>query len=169
MIRKMSVQTLEITETATVPSKEGLTVSMDVSILYKLLPAKAPDMYRNVGLDYPNVVIIPQTRSVIRGVTVNHEAKALYTSEREVISEAITKELSPMLQDRGIILEKVLLRGITLPNTVSSAIEAKLSAEQDAEKMKFVLDREKIEADRKRAEAQGISDSNRIIASKPHT
>ena len=165
MIRKMSVQTLEITETATVPSKEGLTVSMDVSILYKLLPAKAPDMYRNVGLDYPNVVIIPQTRSVIRGVTVNHEATALNTSEREFISDAITKELSPMLQDRGIILAKVLLRGITLPNTVSSAIEAKLSAEQDAEKMKFVLDREKIEADRKRAEAQGISDSNRIIAS----
>ena len=146
-----------------VPSKEGLSVSMDVSILYRLDPGKAAEIYKTVGVDYPDVVIIPQTRSVIRGVTVNHEAKALYTSEREVVSDAISEELGPMLESRGILLEKVLLRGITLPEMVSTAIESKLSAEQDAEKMKFLLEREKIEADRKRTEAQGISDSNKII------
>lgn len=162
-IHKMSVQTLEATETAVVPSKEGLSVSVDVSVLYHLVPEQANEIYKTVGVDYPAVIIEPQIRSVIRGVTVNHEAKALYTSERELISEAVTEELKPMLEQRGVILEKILLRGITLPETVSHAIEAKLSAEQEAEKMKFILEKEKFEADRKRTEAQGIADANKII------
>ena len=103
LVHKMSVQTLEITETAVVPSKEGLSVSMDVSILYRLDPGKAAEIYKTVGVDYPDVVIIPQARAVIHGVTVNHEEKALYTSERKVVSDAISEELGPMLESRGIL------------------------------------------------------------------
>jgi len=163
-IHKLSVQTQEIKETAIVPSKEGLSVSLDVSILYRLMPDKAAELYRTVGYNYLDVVVAPQVRSAIRGVTVNHEAKALYTAEREIIADAITHDLTPALNQRGIVLEKALLREIRLPEMVSKAIEIKLSAEQDAQKMKFVLEREKLEADRKRTEAQGISDANKIIA-----
>ncbi len=163
-IHKLSVQTQELKETAIVPSKEGLSVSLDVSILYKLMPEKASEVYKTIGYDYLEVVVVPQMRAAIRGVTVNHEAKALYTAEREIITDAIMTDLAPVLKERGIILEKALLREIRLPETVAKAIEVKLSAEQDAQKMKFVLEKEKLEADRKRTEAQGISDANKIIA-----
>jgi regulator of protease activity HflC (stomatin/prohibitin superfamily) len=146
-----------------VPSKEGLTINLDISILYKLDPARAVDIYKNVGLGYQDIVLIPQFRSAARGVTVAHEAKALYTSEREMLSQAIFSSLKGMVADRGVILERVLLRGMALPPTVSQAIEQKLKAEQEAERMKFVLQRETQEAERKRVEAAGIRDAQTII------
>jgi regulator of protease activity HflC (stomatin/prohibitin superfamily) len=159
----MSVRTQEIMEIMPVPSKEGLTINLDISILYKLDPARAVDIYKNVGLGYQDIVLIPQFRSAARGVTVAHEAKALYTSEREMLSQAIFSSLKGMVADRGVILERVLLRGMALPPTVSQAIEQKLKAEQEAERMKFVLQRETQEAERKRVEAAGIRDAQTII------
>jgi regulator of protease activity HflC (stomatin/prohibitin superfamily) len=109
------------------------------------------------------VVVIPQFRAASRGVTVAYEAKALYTSEREMLAQAIYDSLRNMLKDRGIVLERVLLRGMMLPTTVTAAIEQKLKAEQEAERMKFVLQREQQEAERKRVEAAGIRDAQAII------
>lgn len=159
----LSVRTQEEKETMSVPSKEGLTISLDISVLYKLDPSKAVDVYKTVGTYYKDVVLVPQFRAAARGVTVSHEAKALYTSEREMLGQAIFDSLKSLVADRGIIIERVLLRAITLPVMVSSAIEQKLKAEQDAERMKFVLQKEQLEAERKRVEATGIRDAQTII------
>jgi regulator of protease activity HflC (stomatin/prohibitin superfamily) len=159
----ISVRTQEEKETMSVPSKEGLNVALDISVLYKLDPEEVVKIYKTVGIDYRNIILAPQFRSAARGVTVSHEAKALYMSEREILSQAIHDSLNKMVMERGIIIESVLLRAIILPNTVSTAIEQKLKAEQDAERMKFILQREEQEAERKRIEAKGIRDSQVII------
>lgn len=159
----MSIRTQEDKETMSVPSKEGLNVALDVSVLYKLDSTKAVEVYKTIGTYYKDVVLFPQFRAAARGVTVSHEAKALYTSEREMLAQAIFESLKNMVADRGIIIERVLLRAITLPPTVSGAIEQKLKAEQEAERMKFVLQREQQEAERKRVEAEGIRDAQAII------
>lgn len=159
----MSVRTQEDKETMSVPSKEGLNVNLDVSVLYRLDPARAVEVYKTVGFSYKDIILLPQYRAACRGVTVAHEAKALYTSERELLAQAIFDSLSSLVGDRGIVVERVLLRAITLPPTVSGAIEQKLKAEQEAERMKFVLQREQLEAERKRVEATGIRDAQAII------
>ena len=159
----LSIRTHEDKEVMNVPSKEGLTVSLDVSVLYRLDPEKAVEIYKTVGRDYSNVVLTPQFRAAARGVTVGHEAKALYTSEREMLTQAITDALIGMVSPRGVVVEKILLRSITLPPTVAGAVEQKLKAEQEAERMKFILQKENQEAERKRVEAQGIRDAQGII------
>ncbi|HKY62572.1 MAG TPA: prohibitin family protein [bacterium] len=163
-IEKMSVRTQELTEQAVVPSREGLSVNLDVSLLYSLIPDRAAEVYRTIGPGYVAVVLEPQFRSVIRGTTASYDAKALYTSERELISEEMMKHLEPLLAVRGIKVEKVLLRAMTLPQILSEAIERKLEAEQQAEQMKFVLERERQEADRKRVEAEGVADFQKKVA-----
>ena len=159
----ISVRTHEDMEVMPVPSKEGLTINLDLSILYRLDSNKAVEIYKTVGPYYKDIVIIPQFRAAARGTTVAHEAKALYTSEREMLAQSIFDSLKSMVGDRGIILERVLLRGMTLPPTISQAIEQKLKAEQESERMKFILMRETQEAERKRVEAAGIRDSQTII------
>jgi regulator of protease activity HflC (stomatin/prohibitin superfamily) len=159
----MNVKTEEMTEIMPVPSREGLSIDVDVSILYRLAPDKASDIYSKVGRNYREIVVKPQFRSVSRGATVGYDAKALYTSGREEISKTIYNDLKGMLEKRGVILEKVLLRSIKLPKTVSTAIEMKLKAEQEAEQMKFVLLKEEKEAERRIIEAKGISESQEII------
>lgn len=161
-IHKMSVRTQQLSETATVPSKEGLTVNIDLSILFSLDPDQAPNVYKSIGLNYVDVVLVPQIRSIVRGVTAEYEAKALYTAEREVVAEKMFNQLKPLIEKRGVLLEKVLLRSVKLPDILATAIEKKLEEEQRAEQMKFVLLREGQEAERKRIEAKGISDFNSI-------
>ncbi len=159
----LSVRTQEDMEMMNVPSKEGLTINLDISVLYRLDPAKAVQVYKTVGFGYKDIVLTPQFRAAARGITVSHEAKALYTSEREMLAQAIFDSLKNMVAERGIVVERVLLRGMTLPATVSGAIEQKLKAEQEAERMKFILQREQLEAERKRVEAAGIRDAQTII------
>jgi prohibitin 1 len=160
----MSVRTKEVFEHAEAPSKEGLNVALEVSCLYHLNPAEAANIYRQVGPNFEAVVVNPQFRAAIRGITVNHEAKDLYTSSRELISNEIFQDLETNLGKRGIIVETILLRKIDLPKLVVEAINAKLAADQQAQQMRFVLDKERQEADRKRIEAQGIQDFQRIIS-----
>lgn len=159
----LNIQTEELSEHMDVPSKEGLSIVVDTTILYRMLPEKASTIYKTIGVGYRDVIILPQFRSACRGVTVNYEAKGLYTSGREEISHKIFGELKDMLAERGIILEKVLLRSIKLPAMVGQAIEVKLRAEQESEQMKFVLDKERQEAERKVIEAEGIAKAQEII------
>jgi len=160
---KMSVQTQEMKEVMDVPSQEGLTVQLEVSILYHLDPDKAPEVYKKVGENYESVILEPQFRSVTRGVTASYEAKALYTSEREALSVQIMKEIAAVTEARGVIVESAPLRRVGLPAGLTQSIEAKLQAEQESQRMQFVLTKEKQEADRKRIEAQGISDFQKIV------
>lgn len=162
-VHKMSVRTQEVKEAAAVPSSEGLIVTLDVSLLFNLDPKKAPEVYRTLGMNYINVFLEPQLRSHVRGATASFEAKALYTSAREEIANKILDDLRPIYEARGFINAAILLRNVVLPQVVASAIQQKLKAEQEAEQMIFVLEREKREAERKRIEGRGIADFQRIV------
>jgi prohibitin 1 len=161
---KMSVQTQEMKEQAEVPSKEGLILNLEVSLLFQLDPSKAVDIYKTVGKDYVGTIVEPQFRSAIREITASYEAKALYSSERERISGEILGLFRRIAGERGIQVQAVLLRKIGLPPVVANAIQEKLRREQEAEQMKFVLQKEQQEAERKRIEAQGIADFQKIVA-----
>jgi regulator of protease activity HflC (stomatin/prohibitin superfamily) len=160
---KMSIQTQEVKETAEVPSKEGLMMDLEGSLLFRLDPTKAAEIYKTVGRNYQEIVVQPQIRSAIREITASYDAKALYSSEREQIARETFNLFVKMAGGRGIIAEAVLLRKIGLPPIVANAIQEKLKREQEAEQMKFVLQKESQEAERKRIEAQGISDFQKIV------
>ena len=160
----MNVRTQEIFEHAEAPSKEGLNVELEVSCLYHLNPQEAVKVFRQIGLNYRDIVVKPQFRSAIRGVTVRHDAKDLYTSSREMIANEIFEDLAADMDKRGIDVEKILLRRIQLPASVVEAINSKLAAEQEAQRMRFVLAKEEQEAERKRIEAQGIQNFQRIVS-----
>lgn len=144
-------------------TKEGLTVSLDITILYKLTPSEADVIYKTIGLDYVSVIVRPPIRTVIREIVAQYEAKQIYSEDRVQVSQGIFDELEVVLGERGIILENVLLRHVQLPAELTKAIEAKLTAEQDIEKRMFEVEVEKQEAERKRVEAQGIADAQTII------
>jgi regulator of protease activity HflC (stomatin/prohibitin superfamily) len=163
-VHKMSVRTREVTEAADVPSSEGLVMHVDVTLLYNLDPTQAPEVYRSLGSNYEDIYISPQLRSHLRDATASFEAKALYTTAREGVASRMMEDLGPALLRRGFTNTQVLLRAISLPNQLRASIEQKLQAEQQSEQMRFVLDRERQEAERKRIEAQGIADFQRIVA-----
>jgi regulator of protease activity HflC (stomatin/prohibitin superfamily) len=161
----MSIKTQEVKETAEVPSKEGLTMDLEGSLLYRLDPTRAAEIYRTIGPNYQEIAVIPQVRSAIREITATYEAKVLYSAERDKISRETLELFRKMSEGRGIISEAILLRKIGLPAVVANAIQEKLRREQEAEQMKFVLQKESQEAERKRIEAQGVADFQRIVAS----
>ncbi|MBN2201617.1 prohibitin family protein [bacterium] len=162
-IVKFSIKTQDSMEVMEVPSKEGLNIKLDISVLYHLDAEKAADVYKTVGTDYAEIILIPQFRSVARGVTASYEAKALYTSEREMVSNLIKKDLEKIVSTRGVVVESVPMRRIILPAGLSQSIEQKLQAEQESQRMQFVLLKEKQEAERKKIEAQGIADFQNIV------
>ena len=163
-IVKFSIKTQQEYEDMLVPSKEGLTVKISISVLYHLDPDKAAEVYKTVGPNYQDVLLVPQFRSICRGVTASYEAKALYTSQREMMAKTIFEDLEKLVAGRGIIVESTPLRNIELPAKVTDAIEDKLKAEQESQRMEFILTKEKQEAERKRIEAKGISDFQNIVA-----
>jgi regulator of protease activity HflC (stomatin/prohibitin superfamily) len=160
---KFSVKTQEIKEDMDVPSKEGLTVGLEISVLFHLNPDKASLVYKTIGENYAQIILIPNFRSVCRGVTASYEAKALYTSEREQLAQIIKDELQKNVGPRGITIESTPLRKVVLPEGLSKAIEAKLQAEQESQRMQFILQKEEQEAQRKRIEAKGIADFQDIV------
>jgi prohibitin 1 len=163
-VHKMSIQTQEVKETAEVPSKEGLVMDLEGSLLFRLDPTKAAEIYKTVGTNYQEIIVHPQIRSAIREITASYEAKALYSAEREQVARETFDLFQKMAGGRGIIPEAVLLRKIGLPPIVANAIQEKLKAEQQSQQMKFVLQKEQQEAERKRIEAQGIADFQKIVA-----
>ncbi len=161
---EMSVQTQSIKESASVPSSEGLMMSLDTSLIFHLNPDRAAEVFQKIGSDYQNKVVEPTLRAAIRESTASHSANALYTGEREVVARQIFDQLSSQLSQRGMTVENVLLRDIQLPATLKASIEAKQQAEQEALAMSFRLQKETQEAQRKRIEAQGIRDFQQIVA-----
>lgn len=143
---------------------DGLEVTIDLTVLYKLLPSDAPKIVRETGLDYTNKIVRPLTRTKIRDNAVYYEAISLYSTRRDEFQQRIFKDIEKDFNKRGLILEQLLVRNITLPQSVKTSIEQKISAEQEAQKMQFVLQKERQEAERKRVEAQGIADYQRIIS-----
>jgi prohibitin 1 len=163
-VEKMSIKTQELKEMMNVPSEEGLGVELEISLLFKLNPDKANEIYKTVGPNYVEIILVPQFRSVVRGVTARYEAKALYTASREKLAGEIVEELERLVGPRGITIEQAPLRQIILPARLTQSIEEKLQAEQESQRMAFVLQRETQEADRKRIEAKGIADFQEIVS-----
>jgi prohibitin 1 len=161
---ELSIQTQTLKESASVPSSEGLMMSLDTSLIYHLNPDRAADVFQKIGPDYENVVVEPTLRSAIREATASHTANALYTGEREMVAKQIYDQVSTQLSLRGLTVENVLLRDIQLPATLKSAIEAKQQAEQESLAMNFRLQKETQEAQRKRIEAAGVRDFQQIVA-----
>ncbi len=145
-------------------SADGLEVIIDLTVLYKVIPNEAPRILKEIGIDYKNIIVRPICRTKIRDNAVYYEAVALYSSKRDEFQDRIFKTIESDFKARGMILEQLLVRNITLPASVKTAIESKINAEQEAQKMTFVLQKEKQEAERKRVEAQGIADYQRIIS-----
>lgn len=145
-------------------SNDGLEVVIDLTVLYRVLPGDAPKILKGIGENYIDKIVRPITRTRIRDNAVYYDAVALYSTKRNEFQQRIFKSIEDDFKKRGLVLEQLLIRNINLPTSVKASIESKINAEQDAQKMQFVLQKEKQEAERKRVEAQGIADYQRIIS-----
>ncbi|WP_456401339.1 prohibitin family protein [Persephonella sp.] len=144
-------------------SKDGLTINTELTVLYKIMADKAAEIYIEYGLDYEEKIIKPVIRSAVRDVIAKLDSSQVY-QERDLIQKKLMEKVSKELEKRYILLDEILIRDITLPKRVVEAIEQKRRAYEEAEKMKFLVEKEKLEAERKRVEAKGIADANKIIA-----
>jgi regulator of protease activity HflC (stomatin/prohibitin superfamily) len=145
-------------------SADGLEVVIDLTVLYRVLPNEAPRILSEIGTDYRNTIVRPICRTKIRDNAVYYDAIALFSSKRDEFQARIFKTIEVDFKGRGLVLEQLLVRNITLPESVKTTIESKMNAEQEAQKMTFVLQKEKQEAERKRVEAQGIADYQKILS-----
>lgn len=175
-VTKMSIRTEEYTMSKTRDegkkvgtdaisslTKEGLTVELDMTVLFRLEEEKAAELYKKVGLNYVEKILRPSIRTSIRDVIAEYEAKDIYSEKRQEAAAEILKNLVDNLSERGVVVEDVLLRDVTLPAKLKNAIEDKLQAEQEAEKYDFLLTREEKEKERKIIEAEGQRDAQKII------
>ena len=160
----ISTQTENLEVDLNIPSKEGLNILSEVSILYNINPKDAPEIMRKIGTDYESSVILPVFRSAVADVSANYYAKDMHTGERSNIEQSIKERMMTYLDDKGIEIEAVLLKSIQLPRSLAAAIEDKLEAEQQAERMQFVLTQAEREAEQKRIEAKGVRDAQIIIS-----
>ena len=142
---------------------DGLEVTIDLTVLFRVNKTEAPKLLKETGVDFQEKIVRPISRTKIRDNAVYYDAISLYSTKRDEFQARIYKSIEDEFTKRGLQLENLLVRNITLPASVKAVIEQKINAEQDAQKMKFVLLKEKQEAERKRVEAQGISDYQRII------
>jgi regulator of protease activity HflC (stomatin/prohibitin superfamily) len=143
---------------------DGLEVIVDLTVLYRIIPSEAPRVLREIGEDYKDKVVRPITRTMIRDNAVYYDAVGLYSLKRNEFQQRIYSDIEKNFKKRGLVLEQLLIRNINLPTSVKTTIESKINAEQDAQKMQFVLQKEKQEAERKRVEAQGIADYQKILS-----
>ncbi|MFN3201177.1 MAG: prohibitin family protein [Bradymonadia bacterium] len=162
-IVRMPVRTQNLEVNLPLPSKEGLTVQSEISILYRIKPESVPAVIEEIGERYEKSLVLPTFRSAAADISSRHNAKEMHSKERKAIELEITERLREELEPRGFEIERVLMKSISLPTGLSQAIEQKLAAEQEAQRMAFVLDRERREAERRRVEAEGIKDAQLII------
>ena len=163
-IVKVPAQTINLEVRLDIPSKEGLTIGSEVSILYNIEPKKVPDLLRNLGIDYEASIVLPVFRSAVADISSKYFAKDMHSGNRAEIERAIRELMMKTMDGKGIFVESVLLKSIQLPRTLSKAIEEKLESEQQAQRMEFVLQGAKKEAERKIIEAGGVRDANKIIS-----
>ena len=163
-ILKVPTRSMNIEVKPDLPSKEGLTIRSEISILYRIKPEAAPKIVQNIGLNYESEVILPVFRSASADITSKFLAKDMHSGERAQIESAIRKQMTDILEPRGFVIDNVLMKSIRLPEGLARTIEEKLQAEQDAQRMEFVKEREKRDAERKIIEAEGKKEIARIQA-----
>jgi prohibitin 1 len=163
-ILKIPIRTMNMEISTNLPSKEGLNITAVISILYRIVPDKAPLIVEKIGLGNEPAVISSVFRSSAADVCSRFFAKDMHSAKRAEIEKEITTQMASILAIRGFEIEAVLLKNIALPKGLARAVEEKLEAEQIAQRMEFLLDREKLEAQRKIIEAEGIRDAQKIIS-----
>lgn len=161
---KIPVRTTNLEVNLDIPSKEGLNIRCETSILYRVEFDNVPDVLRRVGTEYERDMISPVFRSALADVSARFMAKDMHTGQRSVIEKEVRELMMETLKDRGFVIEEVLMKRIILPQALSTAIEAKLSAEQESQRMQFVIAQERQEADRKRIEAEGVRDAQKTLS-----
>ena len=145
-------------------SSDGLEVTIDLSVLYNVMPDKAPFIMQNIGVDFKDKIVRPVTRTALRDNAVAYQAVDLYSIKRQEFQNKINSTISKNFEANGLKVQQILIRNVSLPPSVKASIESKINAEQEAQKMQFVLQKERQEADRKRVEAQGIADYQQILS-----
>jgi len=145
-------------------SSDGLSLKLDVTVWFRLGEAQAPNLLRTIGTDYVEKIVRPAARTALRDVSVMFTATDIYSAKRDDFQSELTKNLEKAFDGRGIVLERILLRNVELPVKVKEAIDEKISSEQRAQQMVYVLQKEKQEAERKRVEAEGIAQAQKIIS-----
>ena len=145
-------------------SSDGLTVKLDATVFYSLQQARLPEIYRTIGPDVEDRIVRSEIRASLRDAAASLSATELYTSKRQSFVDQVSKALKAAFEARGITLEQMLLRNVILPDQITKAINDKISADQDAQKMAFVLQKEKQEAERKRIEAEGQAKAQQIVS-----
>jgi regulator of protease activity HflC (stomatin/prohibitin superfamily) len=162
-VLNFSTRLKDVKENVDATSQEGLSLNLDVSLQYKIDPQKAATVYKTIGTDETQLVI-SRFRSTIRAIAANYPASAIYSTKRQEIAQQLDQQLTQQLPALGFVVEEALLRNVKMPNTLQEAIQEKLKAEQQNQQMKFVLEKERQEAERKRIEAQGVADSQKIVS-----
>ncbi|MHA4895484.1 prohibitin family protein [Pedobacter sp. PWIIR3] len=145
-------------------TSDGLEVTIDLSVLFSVRPQAAPQILKEIGEDYLDKIVRPIARTAIRDNAVSYEAVALYSTKRQEFQNKIFATINKSFSKRGFELQQLLIRNVTLPESVRKTIESKINAEQDAQKMQFVLQKERQIAEKKRIEAQGIADYQKILS-----
>lgn len=163
-VQKVSTQTENMEVELHLPSKEGLNIRADISILYSVNPKEAPEVLRQIGKNYEQQVILPVFRSAVADVSARYFAKDMHTGQRAIIEEAIREQMAKTLEEKGLVVETVLVKSIQLPQNLARAIEEKLEAEQQALRMEFVLQQTQQQAEQQRIQAEGTRDAQLIIA-----
>lgn len=162
---KVPIRTINLAINASLPSKEGLTIQSEISILYKIKTAELPNILKNTGLNFQDVVILPVFRSAAADICAKYEAKDMHSNKRSIIEKEIKERMMEVAESKGFIIESVLMKSISLPPGLAKTIEEKMQSEQEAQRMEFLKDREKREAERKILQAEGEKQS-RIIAAE---
>jgi len=145
-------------------TSDGLTVKLDCTIFYSLQQNMVAKIYRDIGPDVEDKILRSEIRASLRDAAANLTATDLYTIRRQSFVDNVTKTLKASFESRGITMEQVLLRNVILPDQITKAINDKIAADQDAQKMIFVLQKEKQEAERKRIEAEGQAKAQQIVS-----
>lgn len=163
-IIRVPIRTTTVTVEFVLPSKEGLNINTRMAILYRIVPERAADVIGKIGNEYEESLIAAVFRSAAADVSARFYAKDMYSAERSTIEKEVAAKMASILEVRGFVIEAVLMKSIALPAGLAAAIEQKLQAEQEAERMRFLIEREKLEAERKRIEAAGVREAQKIVA-----
>ncbi|MBU0984499.1 MAG: prohibitin family protein [candidate division Zixibacteria bacterium] len=158
------IQMQERKEDLTVLSSDGATIRMEVSVLYRPKESKLDSLQIDIGRNYYDVAVAPNIRGIARAVAGTYKPEEIYSTKRDEVSKAIQDRLISAMDAKHIVIENVLVRDVVIPAKITEAINFKLSADQEAQKMQFTIEKERLEADRKRIEAKGIADFQTIVA-----
>ncbi|MEZ5358401.1 MAG: prohibitin family protein [Candidatus Zixiibacteriota bacterium] len=160
-----NVQLQERKEDLTILSSDGATITMEVSIWYRPIDVKLDSLQKTIGQNYYNSIVATALRGVGRAIVGQYKPEEIYSTKREIIASEILGQMKGLMQDKFVNVENIIIRNVTLPPKITEAINAKLAADQEQQKMQFTLLKEKQEAERKRIEAQGIADFQKIVSS----